>query len=270
MGNDRRSDSIDYYRDLYKKAVLQKYGLTEEQFDSSMVYYYTHADRFEAIYKRVASRLEDRALALGATEGEIGKFSTLNTTGDTANIWSDRTRVALMPTPPYNRWEFELEVDSTFSRGDSFLLQFVCDYLYQDGSKNGVVYFVVGYENDTIITRNLHFLSSGISQVNFPAYDDSDIKFIRGFFYLGDGNNRSTTIRLLFLSNIQLIRFHKKVKEDEKNEKDSLSQDSILGERLVVDTISIGDSVGRGDALLPVDSGASTDGVATRRRVREP
>ena len=263
-------DSIPFYQALCIEAVFRKHGITQEQFDSSMVYYYTRADRFEAVYKRVAERLEERALILGASEGEIGKYASLNANGDTANIWPQRTRMAMTPIPPYNRWDFRLEVDSTFQRGDSFLLQFVSDFIYQDGSKNGIVYVAGTYKDkegrDTTISRNLHFLSSGISQLNYPAYDDGDLKELRGFFYLGDGNDRTTTTRVLFVSNVQLIRFHKK---HEETKKDSLPQDSVAagsGQPVVAsDTVSPGDSVRSGREVVPLDSGAAPDGVAPRR-----
>ena len=262
-------DSIPFFQAQCLQSVFRKHGVTQEQFDSSMVYYYTRADRFQDVYKRVAERLEERALILGATEGEIGKYASLNATGDTANIWADRTRMAMMPTPPYNRWDFRLDVDSTYLRGDSFLLQFMSDYVYQDGSKNGVVYLACTYGDDrgrdTTISRNLHFLSSGISQLQFPAYDEGDLKELRGFFYLGDGNDRTTTVRFLFLSNVQLIRFHKK---HEETKKDSLSQAGVPardGEPLMDGPNGPGDSVGGGRPVVPPDSGASPNGVAPGR-----
>lgn len=267
--SDVSYDSIPFFQAKCLQSVFRKHGITQEQFDSSMVYYYTRADRFQAIYKRVAERLEERALILGATEGEIGKYASLNATGDTANIWADRTRMAMMPTPPYNRWDFRLDVDSTYQRGDSFLLQFMSDYVYQDGSKNGVVYLACTYEDDngrdTTISRNLHFLSSGITQLNIPAYDDGDLKELRGFFYLGDGNDRTTTVRLLFLSNVQFIRFHKK---HEETKKDSLSQAGVPagdGEPNLADSLSPGDSVRSGRLVVSLDSGATADRVVPRR-----
>lgn len=262
-------DSVALYQALYVEDVFRRHGITSADFDSSMVYYYTHAERFEDIYKRVASRLEDQALALGATEGEIGVYATANATGDTANIWVDRAKMAMMPVPPYNRWDFEIEVDSTFRRGDSFMLQFLCNYIYQDGAKNGVVYMAVGYDNDTIITRNLHFMATGISRLNFPAYDDADIRSIRGFFYLGDGNKRSTTTRLLFLNNVQLIRFHKEIKDEEDIKKDSLPQDTIPADTLVVDSLGGRDSIGHRVKMVSLDSGATPNRMVVGRRPRK-
>ena len=43
---ENTSRVMDYRRKLYFEAVLKKYNLTQEEFDSSLVYYYTRSDRF--------------------------------------------------------------------------------------------------------------------------------------------------------------------------------------------------------------------------------
>ena len=62
MQKAQRDMSRSYQTALYIDAVLAKYGVSKAQFDSSLVYYYTRADRFEPIYKRVSERLEEQAL----------------------------------------------------------------------------------------------------------------------------------------------------------------------------------------------------------------
>lgn len=246
---------------LYVESVLGKHGYTKEEFDSSLVYYYTRADRFESIYKRVADRLEEKALVLGATEGEIGKYASLNADGDTANIWNDRSSMAMIPMPPYNRCDFVLEGDSLFQRGDAFLLQFMSDFLYQSGNKVSVVYVAVDY-GDTIVSQNLRFSSSGLTQLRFTDTLDKDIKRLRGYFYIDNGHEITTATRVLFLSNIQLIRFHNS--NHEENTENSLSPDTA-GQRLVTDTvIGSGDSVGRGNRHLSPDRRAVPDRVDAR------
>ncbi len=247
----------EYKQALYVQAVLHKYGITQEELDSSLVYYYKRADRFIDVYKRVAERLEEQALVSGATEGEIGKYAVLNAEGDTANVWPHRSMAALMPTPPYNRWDFEIEADSTYQRGDAFLLQFMSDFTYQQGMKNGLVYVAIDYP-DTTIARNLHFSTSGISQLRFEGYDKADITGMRGFFYLADGDEMSSALRLLFLNNIQLIRFHQQQKHEEGLSTDSLSRDSSGG-RLTDEAVGSGDSIGRGDTLVSADRGTATN-----------
>lgn len=199
----------DYKQVLYTEAVFRKHGITKADFDSSMIYYYSRADRLNQMYRRVSDRLDKQALALGATEGAIGRYASLNPNGDTANVWTENLSYLLSPIPPRNLVEFEIEIDSTFRRGDSFLLQFMTDYVYQSGMKEGTAVMSITYEGDTVVTRNTHFTVSGINQLRFDGPADLLPTRLRGFFYLGGDNATTTTLRLLFLSRVQLIRFHR-------------------------------------------------------------
>lgn len=242
-------DEHEYNYALYTEAVFRKHGVTQAVFDSSLVYYMTRADRFDPIMQRVMERLEEKALVLGASEGEIGKYAVYNTTGDTANIWADRPTALLLPVPPYNRWEFSIQADSTYRKGDALMMMFMSDWMYQSGNKDGMLYVAVEYP-DTVVGRNLHFSVSGISQLRVPEDTARVIRAIRGFFYLDGGFTPTTTTRLLFLNNVQLIRFH--TQHEETVAPDSLSRDSIGGQ-LPPDSVSSGDSVRRSDPLVPTD-----------------
>jgi len=264
IGEEAMSNNgTEYYiQEVYIDAVLKKHGVTRAEFDSSLVYYYTRADRFEEIYKRVASRLEEQALVMGVSESEIGKYASLDATGDTANVWSDRPNLMMMPVPPYNRRSFQVLVDSTFQKGDSFLFQFMSDYLYQDGMRLCIGYVAFHY-TDTVVARYTRIQTSGLNQLRIPGRDE-DLTAINGYFFVGEGSERSSTTRMLFMNNIQFIRFHKeKKKEDEINQKDSLSSDS-LARRLVTDTLSRGDSIRGGETLTPFERGRAEHRMVDR------
>lgn len=259
----------NYRQALYVEAVMRQHGVTKAEFDSSLVYYYKRADRFEPIYKRVAERLEEQALVMGASESEIGKYASLNATGDTANIWNERSTMLLMPRLPYNLWEFSIDEDSLFRQGDRLLLQFMADFMYQDGSKNALAYLSVDF-TDTVVSRNMHFSSTGLNQLNFDASSiKQDIRRVRGFFYLDGATDQTTTTRLLFMNNVQLIRFHTQTEDDEPEEQtaeeDSLQRDS-LGGRFTTDPVGGRDSARIGAVELSLDTGTTSHRVAPRLR----
>jgi hypothetical protein len=254
----------EYNTALYTEAVFHKHGITKADFDSSLVYYYTRSDRFYPMFKRVTERLEEKALVLGASEGEIGKYAQYNATGDTANIWADRPVALLLPYPPYNHWDFQIEADSTYRRGDQLMLMFVSDFMYQTGDKQATAYLSADY-GDTVVSRSQGFSSTGVNQLRFPEDTTRHIRTIKGFFYLGGANDATTTTRLLFLSNVQLIRFHTKDADyDSKASADSLSRDST-DRRLPPETVGGGDSLRSGDGVLSPDSGTAPHGVVIRR-----
>ena len=234
---------MDYRRELYFDAVLKKYDVTRAEFDSSLVYYYTRADRVVKIWKNVQDRLGEAAIDYGASAGEVETFTARSLTGDTANIWNGVFSQALVPYAPYNRLQYSIQADTAFRKGDSFMLTWYSNFLYQSGSKDAVAYMAIRYKNDSIASQTVHFSTDGFSQLRMDGCDEP-VKEIKGFVYLGQGYESTSAMRMLILSNIQLIRFHKKadvVKEPEpmKSEADSLSQvpDSLrprhhrLGER---------------------------------------
>lgn len=239
--SDRLSD---YKRELYFEAVLKKYDLTRAEFDSSLVYYYTRSDRFVKIWKNVQERLGEAAIEYGASAGEVQTFTASTLTGDTANVWNGVMSQVLVPYSPYNRLQFQIHAaDTAYRKGDSFMLTWNSNFLYQSGSKDGVAYMAVRYKNDSIVSTVSHFSVDGYSQLRLEGCDEP-MKEIKGFIYLGQGYEKTATMRMLIVSNIQLIRFHKKEQvekapEPQMSEADSLSQvpDSLrprhhrLGER---------------------------------------
>ena len=239
--SDRLSD---YKRELYFEAVLKKYDLTRAEFDSSLVYYYTRSDRFVKIWKNVQERLGEAAIEYGASAGEVQTFTASTLTGDTANVWNGVISQVLVPYSPYNRLQFQIHAaDTAYRKGDSFMLTWNSNFLYQSGSKDGVAYMAVRYKNDSIVSTVSHFSVDGYSQLRLEGCDEP-MKEIKGFIYLGQGYEPNSTMRMLIISDIQLIRFHKQKNvpqepEPQKSEADSLSQvpDSLrprhhrLGER---------------------------------------
>lgn len=224
-----QSGSEDYKRDMYFNSVLNKYGVTRAEFDSALVYYYTRADRFVEIYKSVQERMSEEALNLGATEGEVERFTAMQSlSGDTASIWEGMKSARLMPQAPYNKMQFVQKADTSFRKGDSFMLSFKSDFLYQGGNKDALLYLAVKYTNDSIVAQATHFSVSGINQLRINPVDIMP-KEIMGYFYLGQGYEKSSDLRLLSISDIQLIRFHKKKEEgaEEKTLETPIEPDSI-------------------------------------------
>ena len=111
LATEERSDNMNFERTKYFLAVL------------------------ENIYLEVNERLSDEAKVLGASVGSIGRYSQYSAFGDTANIWNNRTDLLLIPHPTMNRFDFTVKVDTSFYKGDSFMFQFMSEYIWQSGSK---------------------------------------------------------------------------------------------------------------------------------------
>ncbi len=197
----------------YREAVLRKHDVTSAEFDSSMVYYMRHTELLEDVYKDLTDRYNNEITAMGGSAKEGGEFANLSATGDTANVWNLATSMVFMPVKPFNSTSFDIKVDSTFHKGDRLMLDFDAQFIYQDGMRNGVAMLAVQFGNDSIAQRTIMIQSTQHYSVEFSDADSLGIKSVKGYFMLMNGDNGTgvssqTTLKLMFLEHIKLIRMH--------------------------------------------------------------
>ena len=207
-------DSGDKGQSLaYREAVLRKHDVTSAEFDSSMVYYMRHTELLEDVYKDLTDRYNNEITAMGGSAKEGGEFANLSATGDTANVWNLATSMVFMPVKPFNSTSFDIKVDSTFRKGDRLMLDFDAQFIYQDGMRNGVAMLAVQFGNDSIAQRTIMIQSTQHYSVELSDDDSLGIKSVKGYFMLMNGDNGTgvssqTTLKLMFLEHIKLIRMH--------------------------------------------------------------
>lgn len=197
----------------YREAVLRKHDVTSAEFDSSMVYYMRHTELLEDVYKDLSDRYSNEITAMGGSAKEGGEFANLSATGDTANVWNLATSMVFMPVKPFNSTSFDIKVDSTFHKGDRLMLDFDAQFIYQDGMRNGVAMLAVQFGNDSIAQRTIMIQSTQHYSVELSDADSLGIKSVKGYFMLMNGDNGTgvssqTTLKLMFLEHIKLIRMH--------------------------------------------------------------
>nr|WP_293505561.1 DUF4296 domain-containing protein [Prevotella sp.] len=197
----------------YREAVLRKHDVTSAEFDSSMVYYMRHTELLEDVYKDLTDRYNNEITAMGGSAKEGGEFANLSATGDTANVWNLAASMVFMPVKPFNSTSFDIKVDSTFHKGDRLMLDFDAQFIYQDGMRNGVAMLAVQFGNDSIAQRTIMIQNTQHYSVELSDDDSLGIKSVKGYFMLmnddnGTGVSSQTTLKLMFLEHIKLIRMH--------------------------------------------------------------
>ena len=199
----------------YKAAVLRKYDVSEQQFDKSMQYYVRHTERLHDIYNKLADRLNDEAKDLGASGTSMTKEYSQN--GDTTNVWRGAQSLVLSPEPGVNSYSFTIKVDTAFHKGDNLSLEFNSNYIIQEGSRNAVAVLTVKLKNDSIVSQVTRITSDSRMQTFFGDYGNIGIKELSGYFLFLPMNELepSTTVKMLFLTNIRLLRIHKPVAQND-------------------------------------------------------
>ena len=207
MVAEEGGDEQGYNEQLYKLAVLKKYGVSEADFDSSLVYYYRHADRLHDIYARLSERMNKEALALGATGGDVKYVA--GQPGQMADIWNGQRSFLMMPVEPFNVSSFSIKADSSFYKRDHVVFSFDSRFLYQDGNRMAVAQLVMRLKNDSVVSRVAHVSGNNHYSLEVTDVNGHGIKELKGFVtVLRDSRSTASTLRLFVAENIRLTRVH--------------------------------------------------------------
>lgn len=203
-------DSVNFRRYSYVQAVFDKYNVTEAEFDSSMVWYSTHATYLNDMYNDMRKRYEEEVALLGVFSGEGDIFANLDAQGDTANIWSERTFHVLKPRFSEDRFTFSMEADTTFVPGDVLIWRFASRYV--SVGKQGEAYagFYVRFDNDSTAGVSFRVYSRSQTELRVDGDPAHQIEELGGFVYYKPPMEDDGSC-LLFLNDMMLVRMHPEV-----------------------------------------------------------
>ena len=235
---DAQNDNIEVTRYKYIQAVFQKHHITEAEFDSSMVYYSGRSEEFTHIYNNVVNRVQAQAERLGLEAAETqDRFASLTSEGDTANIWLGKDFTCVVPNQVGCIYSFQMKADSTFRPGDSFIWRFKTQFVARSMNNEAIALLNFYYEKDTVASVNYLLRNSPKNELRHNpgrGLDSLNLRSISGFIYLPMVNTADPP-RPLLVSEIQLIRMHKKV--EIQKPKDVAQGDSLAADSLVLDTL---------------------------------
>lgn len=217
-----------------REAVFKKHDVTSAEFDSSMVYYMRHTEQLRAIYEDLTDRMNREAVALGGSASDQSRFGDITSKGDTTNVWSQATTLILSTNKPFNNHSFELKADTSYHKGDRFMLDFDAQFIIQDGMRDGVAVLAVTFKNDSVASHTVRVQNSQHYSLDVSDGDTIGVKNVKGYFLLGTGDfssnsSSASTLKLMFLQNIRLVRMHRHLepaKPATPLPKDSVKKDS--------------------------------------------
>lgn len=229
---------IDENRYVRVHRVFDKYGVTEEEFDSSMVFWCTHSEDFKSITQRVSARIKQKASSLGITQdgsSVSNTYAELSADGDTANIWNGSKSVLLTSVKGNNLYMFSIPADSSTMVGDTYMWAFVSDMLSSTAKKDVYAQLIIEYDNDSVLTSSRTIYSNGLIEVrNYlkAEYEHWKPRSVNGLIYLPSQEKKQCS--LLILNQMALIRYHNHVESmvTDSIDSDSISADSISTEQL--------------------------------------
>lgn len=197
-----------YKRVLYIQSVYRKHGITEAQFDSSMVWFSRNPKSLSDIYVKVNERLKaakekiDGLVALRDNRPKTSKA------GDSIDVWAWQRTYRLTGMPLSNRILFTLPSDSNFHDRDT--LRWSIRFRYEGGvtpdtTHTPVMAMQVYYEGDSIRHHLLRILTPGVHTVSVWSDSLGGIKEVNGFVYYPQ---QDVAGRVLLADEVTLMRYH--------------------------------------------------------------
>ncbi len=241
--------SLDARRYELQESVLRKHGITQAEFDSSMVYYCSDMTRLSTIYNHVSQRLDREVEALDLTLGSTDQYAGLSADGDTANVWSGRKVFSLRNRVGENLQSWSISCDSTWLVGDDLLWRFNPNCFMREGYQNLFVTFIVQYANDSIRSSTLQCTSRTVSEMRIDNPEGWVPASVSGHFYLpvDDDGHRPC---IYVVNRLSLIRFHRPQEwRDRLTKTDTLAVDTLQ-----TDTLTGVSTSGRSSGAITSDT----------------
>lgn len=199
-----------YKRLLYIQSVFRKHGITEAQFDTSMVWMARNPETLRNIYDKVNERLKaekDQVETLIALHEHKPKESK---PGDSIDVWAWQRVYHLTGLIPENRIAFNLPSDPNFQERDTLRWSIRFHFMggdvpdADDSLHLPVMAMQVFYANDSTVHALRRIARSGVETLSLSADTLGRIEKICGFVYYP----RQQSGRILLADSISLMRYH--------------------------------------------------------------
>lgn len=198
--------SEGYKKNAYFAYVFEKHHVTEAEFDSSMVWYSRHSGELSAIYDNLKKRFETDSERMKQLASRHNGEISVSMSGDTVDIWQDRSFYWLTSSPYTNKVQFELKADTSFKPKDMLAFEADMSFLPPQEGK-AVMGIKVTFENDSVQGMTRMVDASGRQRLLLSPDSAFEYKNISGFvYYRGEAEKKGN----LLLNDIRLIRTHRK------------------------------------------------------------
>ena len=118
-----KAGELEQYQKSVMAAVLQKHGVSRQQYDSSLMWYAQHLKLLTRVYGHVDERLQEEHELWSLQVTEARDFDT-SLPGDSVELWTLRPHLAMDRTRNTDILFWEVPSDSNFVAGDTLRWRF--------------------------------------------------------------------------------------------------------------------------------------------------
>lgn len=186
--------ATDSSRRALKQAILHKHGITQEQLDTSYMWYGAHLKEYQQVYYDAEAILQERLDHSNAIAIENARMSV---SGDSVDVWQQSKTLRYGNNSARSFVTFNLKGDKNTKPGDSYT------WRAKFFNLTGVAYWniIADYADGTTETLNGQFSGDGWQSLTFFADSTRNIKNVYGSLELSPSFEGD-----LYIDSIQLVR----------------------------------------------------------------
>ena len=224
-----------YQKDAYFDYVFQKHHVTEAEFDSSMVWYTRHAEELATIYRSLQERLEREEKQMKEQVAKRDNQIDVSMSGDTVDVWQDRTLYWLSTSSLTNKVVFDLKTDTTFKPQDAMELQADFHFIPSKATSGKAVMALNFYfDNDSVQGLTRIVTRPGKQRLYLRPDSAFTIQSVSGFIYYSNNEHPDAS---LLVDDIRLTRYHNHEMPQEPVDTLKQERDTLQASRAGVRTI---------------------------------
>ena len=224
-----------YQKDAYFDYVFQKHHVTEAEFDSSMVWYTRHAEELATIYRSLQERLEREEKQMKEQVAKRDNQIDVSMSGDTVDVWQDRTLYWLSTSSLTNKVVFDLKTDTTFKPQDAMELQADFHFIPSKATSGKAVMALNFYFDNDSVQGLTRIVTRPGKQCLYLRPDSAfTIQSVSGFIYYSNNEHPDAS---LLVDDIRLTRYHNHEMPQELVDTLKQERDTLQASRAGVRTI---------------------------------
>lgn len=188
------------HKEALYQSVFRKYGITQAEYDSSLVWYGRHLDIYMKVYDRVLADLNRRQQALGDVQASAAPVSQQ----DSVDIWPRRASLRLEPGALFNGVTFDIKPETNYSSGSSFVLG-----VHVWGIHKGLAckpeIRISADQGDTTVTVHDKLLRDGYHETVLKTVSTKQVRRVYGHIFL---NNAGSSYHKVYLDSLNLMKYN--------------------------------------------------------------
>ncbi len=182
----------DSTRRVLRRSVYIAHGISEAEFDTSMMWYGRNIDKYIEMCERTIDILEARQKKLGT---QMSDRMGMSVSGDSVDVWQSSHYLNLNNRLPSGIIYFSLSADDNWRPGDYYTWRMKMI----NGEPSTQWGFIAEYDDGTVETLNLTTTGRLWTEASFMSDSAKTMKELRGYVDVGDQTG-------LYVDSITLVR----------------------------------------------------------------